>query len=53
MNNFAFLVDLAGFIRIIPGSPHLNGKVERTQQTDKSEFWSLFDLSDINLDLNA
>ncbi|MCF3111668.1 DDE-type integrase/transposase/recombinase [Niabella sp. CC-SYL272] len=35
---------------IKPRSPHLNGKVERTQQTDKVEFWSLFD---INLDLNA
>ena len=26
-----------------PKSPHLNGKVERTQQTDKSEFWYLVD----------
>ncbi|WP_426480013.1 integrase core domain-containing protein [Chryseobacterium sp. CBSDS_008] len=32
-----------------PSSPHLNGKVERTQQTDKSEFWSLVDLSDADL----
>lgn len=29
----------------------MNGKVERTQQTDKVEFWSLFDLSDESLDL--
>jgi hypothetical protein len=26
--------------------------VERTQQTDKIEFWSLFDLKDNSLDLN-
>ncbi|WP_437125153.1 integrase core domain-containing protein, partial [Elizabethkingia anophelis] len=38
---------------IKPRSPHLNGKVERTQQTDKSEFWSLLDLSNPKLDLNA
>ena len=31
----------------------MNGKVERTQQTDKNEFWSLIDLSDKSLDLNA
>lgn len=36
---------------IKPKTPHLNGKVERTQQTDKVEFWSLFDLSDESLDL--
>jgi transposase InsO family protein len=39
------------FRPIKPRSPHLNGKVERTQQTDKVEFWSLFDLSDESLDL--
>ncbi|GAA4298430.1 IS481 family transposase [Aestuariibaculum suncheonense] len=38
---------------IKPRSPHLNGKVERTQQTDKSEFWFLLDLSEPTLDLNA
>ena len=38
---------------IKPRTPHLNGKVERTQQTDKTEFWSCFDLSDQSLDLNA
>lgn len=29
----------------------MNGKVERTQQTDKTEFWSFFDLTDTSLDL--
>ncbi len=29
-----------------PGSPHLNGKVERSQQTDLKEFYSIADLSD-------
>lgn len=33
-----------------PGSPHLNGKVERSQKTDKTEFYSTIDLSNINLD---
>ena len=40
------------FRPIRPRSPHLNGKVERTQKTDKEEFWSLIDLKDRNLDLN-
>lgn len=31
----------------------MNGKVERSQQTDKTEFWNLIDLSDKTLDLNA
>lgn len=39
------------FRTIKPRTPHLNGKVERTQQTDKVEFWSLFDSSDESLDL--
>jgi transposase InsO family protein len=34
-----------------PGSPHLNGKVERSQKTDKIEFWANCDLSDPDLDL--
>ncbi|OPB94517.1 hypothetical protein [Elizabethkingia ursingii] len=34
-------------------SPHLNGKVDGTQQTDISEFYSLVDLSDTYLNLNA
>jgi transposase InsO family protein len=37
---------------IKPKSPHLNGKVERTQQTDKNEFWALFNLNDDTLNLN-
>lgn len=40
------------FRPIKPRSPHLNGKVERSQQTDKSEFWRSIDLSDKSLDLN-
>ncbi|WP_394358769.1 integrase core domain-containing protein [Porphyromonas macacae] len=31
----------------------MNGKVERSQQIDKTEFWLLIDLSDKTLDLNA
>lgn len=27
-----------------PGAPHLDGKVERSQQTDKMEFWATMDL---------
>lgn len=44
------------FIKFRPIKPrtlHLNDKVERTQQTDKNEFWSLLDLSYPNLDFNA
>jgi len=33
-----------------PGSPHLNGKVERSQKTDKTEFYSTVDLADDNRD---
>ena len=33
-----------------PGSPHLNGKVERSQQTDKTEFYATVDLSDARLE---
>jgi transposase InsO family protein len=32
-----------------PRSPHLNGKVERTQRTDWEEFYGLVDLKDPNL----
>jgi len=41
------------FRPIKPRSPHLNGKVERTQQTDKSEFWRFIDVTDPSLDLNS
>ena len=34
-----------------PGSPHLNGRVERSQQTDRTEFYATVDLTDDNLDL--
>lgn len=34
-----------------PGSPHLNGKVERSQKTDKTEFYPVVDLTDDSLDL--
>ncbi len=30
---------------IKPGSPHLNGKVERSQRTDKEEFYSTVNLN--------
>jgi transposase InsO family protein len=33
------------FRPIRPRSPHLNGKVERSQRTDLEEFWSIVDLS--------
>lgn len=32
-----------------PGSPHLNGKVERSQKTDKTEFYATVDLTSENL----
>jgi len=41
------------FRPIRPRSPHLNGKVERSQQTDKSEFWRLIDITDSSIDLNT
>ena len=34
-----------------PASPHLNGKVERSQKTDKIEFYSTVDLSSAELDM--
>jgi transposase InsO family protein len=34
-----------------PRSPHLNGKVERSQQTDEMEFWMTADLKDPELEL--
>ena len=33
-----------------PGYPHLNGKVEGSKKTDKTEFYVTVDLSDANLD---
>jgi transposase InsO family protein len=37
------------FCPIRPGQPHLNGKVERAQQTDLKEFWALVDFSHYHL----
>jgi len=54
--NFKFQEELhehyIKFRPIKPRSPHLNGKVERTQQTDKAEFWRLLELKDLSLDFN-
>ena len=33
-----------------PGSPHLNGKVERSQKTDRTEFYATIDLARDHLD---
>ena len=33
-----------------PGSPHLNGKVERSQKTDKTEFYATIDTTAENID---
>jgi len=37
------------FCPIRPGQPHLNGKVERSQQTILNEFYAIADLSSKNL----
>lgn len=34
-----------------PGSPHLNGKVEWSHQTDRTEFYATVDITDDNLEL--
>lgn len=39
------------FRPIPPRSPHLNGKVERSQQTDWVEFYATADLADPDLPL--
>src|SRR3546814_11268644 len=39
------------FRPIKPRTPHLNGKIERSQKTDKAEFYSLLDLTDLSLPL--
>jgi transposase InsO family protein len=38
------------FRPIRPASPHLNGKVERTQRTDLDEFYSSIDFRNNNLE---
>lgn len=39
------------FRPIKPRTPHLNGKIERSQKTDKAEFYSLLNLKDPNINL--
>jgi hypothetical protein len=43
------MVHFIKFRPIKPRSPHLNGKVERSQKTDKAEFYSHLNLRDKNL----
>lgn len=38
---------------IKPRSPHLNGKVERSQKTDKAEFYSQINLEDPSLNISG
>jgi hypothetical protein len=38
------------FRPVKPASPHLNGKVERSQKTDLQEFYATVDLSDRDLE---
>lgn len=46
----AWLMDRCiAFRPVPPRSPHLNGKVERSQKTDLDEFWSAVDLKDPEL----
>lgn len=39
------------FRPIKPASPHLNGKVERSQKTDREEFWAVADPNSPELEL--
>ena len=39
------------FSPIKPASPHLNGKVERSQKTDREEFRAAADLNSLELEL--
>lgn len=41
------------FRPIKPASPHLNGKVERSQKTDREEFWATADLNSPDLELRV
>lgn len=45
------MVHFIKFRPIKPRSPHLNGKVERSQKTDKIEFYSQLQLKDRNLNI--
>jgi len=43
---------MSHFIKFRPikfRSPHLNGKIDRSQKTDKAEFYSLLNLRDMSL----
>lgn len=46
------MVHFIKFRPIKPRTPHLNGKVERSQKTDKAEFYSLINLKDHSLPLD-
>ena len=39
------------FRPIPPRSPHLNGKVERTQRADREEFWDTIDPADPDIEM--
>lgn len=39
------------FRPIKPRTPHLNGKIERSQKTDKAEFYSLLNLKNPSINL--
>lgn len=41
------------FRPIKPRTPHLNGKIECSQKTDKAEFYSLLNWKDPHLNLNT
>ncbi|MBX9621095.1 MAG: DDE-type integrase/transposase/recombinase, partial [Alphaproteobacteria bacterium] len=43
-NEALLMVHYVKFRPIKPRTPHLNGKIERSQQTDKAEFYSLLNL---------
>lgn len=45
------MVHYVKFRPIKPRTPHLNGKIERSQQTDKAEFYSMLNLKDLSLPL--
>lgn len=46
-----FAVSVQKFRPIKPASPHLNDKVERSQKTDREEFWAVADLNSPELEL--
>ncbi len=45
------MIHYVKFRPIKPRTSHLNGKIERSQQTDKVEFYSLLNLKDLSLPL--